>query len=99
MARKRERTFAAFGAILFLLTSSALTVAVVVSLLQSKSSNTNASTNQNNSSNMTKLQGTKLANFTPIASIPSLQAIDLKPGNGAAVKPGANVTVDYTGAV
>lgn len=39
MARKRERAFAAFGAVLFLVTSSAMTIAVVFTLVnQSKQS-------------------------------------------------------------
>lgn len=45
------------------------------------------------------LQGTKLDNFTPVASIPTLQEQDLVPGTGATVQPGATVSVDYTGAV
>jgi len=102
VARKRDRTFAAFGAILFLITSSALTIGVIVALIQqshaSKTQNTN--TNPNSTSNQqAKLQGTKLQNFTPIANIPSLQVQDIKPGTGATVKPGANVTVNYTGAI
>jgi FKBP-type peptidyl-prolyl cis-trans isomerase len=46
-----------------------------------------------------KLQGTQLANFTPVASVPQLQQIDTTPGTGATVKAGDTVTVDYTGAV
>jgi FKBP-type peptidyl-prolyl cis-trans isomerase len=49
--------------------------------------------------NVTQLQGTKLADFTPVASISQLQSVDNAPGNGDAVKPGDTVTVDYTGAV
>lgn len=45
------------------------------------------------------LQGTKLASFTPVAQVSKLQEIDVKPGNGAVVQPGATVTVDYTGAI
>jgi FKBP-type peptidyl-prolyl cis-trans isomerase len=109
MARKRERAFAAFGAILFLVTSSALTIAVVVSVIQQHNQSNSASSTSNSSStnqnqgktvdNSTKLQGTKLANFTPVASISQLQEIDTTPGTGATVQPGATVTVDYTGAV
>lgn len=99
MANKRQRAFAGFGAILFLVTSSALTIAVIWSLLQQNNSSSNNSNNQNQSQNMTKLQGTKLANFTPIATIPALQEVDTKEGTGATVKPGDKVTVDYTGAV
>ncbi len=115
MARKRERAFAAFGAILFLVTSSALTIGVIYGLVQqhdqkpgdgasstaSSSSTTNSSSSQGSKSvdNSAKLQGTKLANFTPVSKISSLQEIDTTPGTGAAVQPGATVTVDYTGAV
>jgi len=45
------------------------------------------------------LQGTQLANFTPVEHIDSLQIEDVTPGTGEEVQPGATVTVDYTGAV
>lgn len=102
MARKRDRTFAAFGAVLFLLTSSALTIAVVVTALQSKNNGAQGANTTNQAKDKTvqnKLQGTKLADFTPTSSIPQLQAVDTTPGTGQAVKPGDTVTVDYTGAV
>jgi len=103
MARKRERLFAGFGAILFLLTSSALTIIVIVSLIQQSKSNNPAANSTNStgstSTNVNKLQGTKLANFTPVASIPKLEEIDTTVGTGATVQPGDSVTVDYTGAV
>ncbi|HZL08273.1 MAG TPA: FKBP-type peptidyl-prolyl cis-trans isomerase [Candidatus Dormibacteraeota bacterium] len=113
MARKRERAFAAFGAILFLITSSALTIGVVVSLIQqhnqkpasnaastaSSSSTTKQSQGNKTVDNSKKLQGTQLANFTPVPSISQLQEIDTTPGTGDTVKSGATVTVDYTGAV
>lgn len=61
----------------------------------------NQQTNQQRTpvDNQPKLQGTKLANFTPVASIPQLQEVDTTPGTGPAVQPGQTVTVDYTGAV
>lgn len=40
-----------------------------------------------------------MQNFTPIASVDKLQAIDLRTGNGTTVRPGDTVTVIYTGAV
>lgn len=61
--------------------------------------NNKAAKQETSVNNKPTLQGTKLANFTPLASISRLQAIDTKPGAGATVQPGANVTVDYTGAV
>jgi FKBP-type peptidyl-prolyl cis-trans isomerase len=52
-----------------------------------------------NMSSTNKLQGTKLANFTPVSSVSQLEAADTSPGTGAIVKAGDTVTVDYTGAV
>ncbi len=103
MARKRERAFALFGAGLFLLTSSALTIATVYTIYQQhqQTKATNAATNQSKTTekNVTKLQGTQLSSFTPISSIPKLETIDTTVGNGDEVKSNATVTVDYTGAV
>jgi FKBP-type peptidyl-prolyl cis-trans isomerase len=106
MARKRERAFALFGAILFLVTSSALTIAVIYSVVQSHNktqsngaASTPATTTGAKVDNSKKLQDTQLTGFTPVASIPALDKIDTTPGTGDEVKPGATVTVDYTGAV
>jgi FKBP-type peptidyl-prolyl cis-trans isomerase FkpA len=110
MARKRDRAFAGFFAGLFLLTSSALTIGVIYQLVQNsktKSSDGAASTPAAATTkpkgaqvnNTTKLQGTKLANFTPLPSITQLQASDTTPGTGDVVKASDSVTVDYTGAV
>jgi FKBP-type peptidyl-prolyl cis-trans isomerase FkpA len=103
MTRKRDRAFAGFGAALFLLTSSALTIAVIVSLVQQHSSPSGSATSSSGSSTSSsssqKLAGTKLANFTPITSVPTLQTTDLVPGTGATVQTGDTITVDYTGAV
>jgi len=45
------------------------------------------------------LEGTKLANFTPIASVDELGIEDLKPGEGDIVPEGATITAHYTGAL
>jgi FKBP-type peptidyl-prolyl cis-trans isomerase len=104
MAAKRDRIFAGFGAALFLLTSSALTIIVIVTLVEQNKQSSSASTPSQSSTSkedksVTKLEGTKLENFTPVASVSQLQEIDLTPGTGETVKPGATITVDYTGAV
>jgi FKBP-type peptidyl-prolyl cis-trans isomerase len=101
MARKRDRAFAAFGAALFLLTSSALTIAVVISLVNQHKASTKSSsaTTPKEAKVENQLQGTKLADFTPTSSVPELQKIDTTPGTGDEVKAGQTVTVDYTGAV
>ena len=49
--------------------------------------------------NSQKLEGTKLANFTPMPIVPELQIIDLKVGEGAEVPQGATITAHYTGAL
>jgi FKBP-type peptidyl-prolyl cis-trans isomerase len=104
MARKRDRAFAAFGAALFLLTSSALTIAVVYQLQQDSKNNKqtkdrSTSKQEAKLDNTGKLQGKALADFTPTPSIAELQEIDTTPGTGAEVKAGDKITVDYTGAV
>lgn len=103
MARKRDRIFAGFFAGLFLLSSCALTGAVIYQMIQDrKKPDLGAATQNtqvNKEKNVTKLQGSPLAGFTPVASISSLEKIDTTPGTGAEVKAGDTVTVDYTGAV
>lgn len=98
--RKRDRFFALFGAILFLVTSSALTVAVVLTMINDhKNSTDTTDSTTSNSKETNKLQGTQLANFTPVSDVPKLQITDTKVGTGSEVKAGDTVTVDYTGAV
>lgn len=45
------------------------------------------------------LQGKQLEGFTPVTEVSELQKIDTVAGDGAEVKAGDTVTVDYTGAV
>jgi len=101
MTKKRDRFFALFGAILFLVTASALTIAVIWNGVSNNGSNNTDTTNA--AANAPKkngtLQGTKLADFTPVSSIPTLQSQDTTVGTGDTVKAGDTVTVDYTGAV
>ncbi len=48
---------------------------------------------------MTKYEGTKLADFSPITKVKELEIIDIIEGNGAEVQPGATITAHYTGAL
>jgi FKBP-type peptidyl-prolyl cis-trans isomerase len=96
MARKRDRIFALAGAILFLTSSLGLSAAVIWGMVQD---NHNKSATAQTADQRNKLAGTKLQNFTPVAQVGELQTIDTKPGDGAEVKAGDSVTVDYTGAV
>ncbi len=100
----RSRAFALTGAILFLVTGSALTIAVLVSIYQQNHQNasltsSNTSTNNSKTSSTSKLQGTKLSNFTPENNITKLSYVDTTPGTGAAATANSKVTVVYTGAV
>ena len=95
---KRDRFFAGFFALLFIASSSALTIAVIVSNT-GRDSNNSASADANSKKGDKMLAGTQLKDFTPVASIPELQKLDTTPGTGAEVQPGDTVTVDYTGAV
>ncbi len=105
MARKRERAFALFGAILFLITSSALTIAIIYSATQNKkpsdgaTSTPPASKSEAKVDNTGKLTGTKLAGFTPGVSTSELKTEDTKPGTGELVHPGDTVTANYVGAL
>ncbi|MDB5177111.1 MAG: peptidyl-prolyl cis-trans isomerase [Candidatus Saccharibacteria bacterium] len=49
--------------------------------------------------NSQKYEGTKLADFTPMDSVPELQIIDVFPGTGDEVPEGATITAHYTGAL
>jgi FKBP-type peptidyl-prolyl cis-trans isomerase len=46
---------------------------------------------------MTKYEGTKLTDSSPVAKVESLQIIDIS--EGTAVQPGATITAHYTGAL
>ena len=49
--------------------------------------------------NTDKLEGTKLANFTPVPKVAELQVTDTVEGTGEAVPEGATITAHYTGAL
>lgn len=98
-----QRIFAGFGALLFLVTASALTISVLWEAATKKDDTTTSSqtTNEVDTPKIVegKLAGTQLKDFAPIAKTAELQKIDSKVGEDAEVKPGDTVTVDYTGAV
>lgn len=99
-----------FMAALFLITAVAFTaVAIwqssteedpsdVASLQEQLNQQLQVENNQPTGENM--LEGTKLADFTPVTTpITELQIIDLEEGTGEVVKEGASVTAHYTGAL
>lgn len=102
--KRSHRIFALTMAILFLVTASALTIAVILQMIDqhnqnSSSASQSAQQNAAQSAQQNKLQGTKLAGFTPVSDVPQLKVTDIKVGSGAAAKAGDTVNVDYTGAV
>ncbi len=100
MATKGQRIFAGFFAALFLITSSALAITVIFTAITQNKKPADDKTSQTPPQTLkNKLQGTQLADFTPVATVGQLQQTDLKSGTGATVKPGATITADYTGAV
>ncbi len=103
MSGKGGRFFAGFFAVLFLVTSSAFAIVVIISTV-AQNKNSNSSSNQSQTQQQPtppkdKLAGTKLSGFTPVAKVGKLEEIDLKAGTGATVQAGDTITADYTGAV
>lgn len=97
--KTHQRVFLFVTAMLFLATAIAGSVLVVWQISQENKASKITANTTNNTSKEGKLEGTKLADFTPVAKIDSLQKIDSKPGTGEEVKAGATVTAHYTGAV
>ncbi len=101
------RFFAGFGATLFLVTSSALTIAVILSLSSSNSNNSKVSSTLSTTANSSSCpsgygvsDGSILQGYTPQTKpIPHLEIGDLQKGTGATVPSGATVVACYVGAL
>ena len=78
MTKKRDRFFAAFGALLFLVTASFLTIAVIWSSISSKNSNkANTSDSSNTSSTDSSNSSTNTSSSSQKASTTKLQGTQL----------------------
>jgi FKBP-type peptidyl-prolyl cis-trans isomerase len=107
MASKRDRVFILVIVGAFVIATVGTSVALIWSIISEKKNGntpeqvqTDAATNtttENNNSNA--LKGKQMQNFTPVDAVGELQVIDLQEGSGETVPAGANVTVDYTGAI
>ncbi len=97
MVRRRDRIIALVIAIAFFVTSFAVSIVFILEMVKGNKGAT--AVNPSDNSQQQLLKGTKLAGFTPVATVDSLQKIDTKEGTGKEVKPGDTVTVDYTGAL
>lgn len=102
---KRERFIALFFAVLFIGSTLAFTVVIIIDNLSrsddSLADTTSLNEQQTQSTETTEgsLEGTQLENFTPVTEVTELQSTDTTVGEGQEVQPGETVTVDYTGAV
>lgn len=96
----RDRVFAASGAILFFVTTIALTVVVIVQMVQDSKAK-DAEVKSSQTTNANKPEGKKLEGFTPVTeSVKEVQVTDLKVGEGKEVTAVENsVTAHYTGAL
>lgn len=99
MTTKRDRFFALTMALLFLVTASALTIAVIYTAVSDSRKNKNTAAPNTSTAKKNSLAGTQLKGFTPVATVTELQRIDTKPGTGKEAKATDTVTVDYTGAI
>ena len=102
MARRRDQIFAGFGAALFLITSSALTVIVIYTLVQQNNDKKATSKAPSTIAANTKSTqaGEKMQNFTPTSTPQAkLEILDTTVGTGAMVKSGDTITADYVGAL
>ena len=92
--RKRDRFFARFGAILFLVTSSALTIAVIWSAVHGKSDAAQVACAQTS----VAAQNAALPDvYKPPAAVTTLQKTDLTTGSGKTAKSGDCLVVQYYG--
>lgn len=108
MAKTHERVFALVGALLFLGTTVAITVVVILQARQQNqaekaSQSVSDPSQQANATNKQpkegELKGTKLAGFAPDDKpADKLQTTDIKEGSGTAVKATDTITAHYTGA-
>ncbi len=97
------RIFILVIVVTFFVSSFALSAMVIWEQFVKKDDTSKATTTaQSSDENKPKegaLQGTKLADFTPVEKVDALQIIDLKEGDGETVAAGATVTAHYTGAL
>jgi peptidylprolyl isomerase len=100
MTKKRDRFFAAFGALLFLVTASALTIAVIVNGVSNHNNPSTDKTSQTcTATSVTAAAESAPEVYKPTGVVKSLEKTDLQPGTGASVKSGDCLQVKYSGVV
>ena len=100
MASKKERVFALTFALLFLFTSVGASAFVIWSASHNKDQTPAQTAQDQINQKENKLEGTKLANFTPVDKVDTVQSTDIKVGTGVEVKDLTTaLTFHYTGAL
>lgn len=104
MAGRIQRTVTLVVAFIFLITSIAGTGLIIYQIVnedkeQPVSSETTDTATEQQPPKEGALEGTKLANFTPVGTVSKLEIIDIEEGTGAVVKATDTVTAHYTGAL
>lgn len=105
-SRMGHRVAAVVLAVLFLVTSLGFSGLVIWEMHQENRRNQqNGTTDTSNISEAKQeseegmLEGTQLADFTPVTGVNEVQVIDITEGTGDAVKIGDTITAHYTGAL
>lgn len=97
---KLQRAMWMFLTILFIFTGVGLGVwAFWVNTHPSKPDTSSQTQTANQNNNQPKLAGTKLAGFTPVSKVDSLQKTDTQVGTGKEATASSTVVANYTGAV
>jgi FKBP-type peptidyl-prolyl cis-trans isomerase len=101
MATVPQRIFAASGAILFFLTSIALSVVVIFTVVQDNKTKNNTNTTAKTSCDISTPVASNIMTapevYKPTDKVDSLQTTDLEPGNGQAAKNGDCLVMKYQG--
>ena len=93
-----QRVFAFTMAAVFLFSAVAFSAFVIYDMRQTRKNNDTQQSDAAQASSRPSA-GKPLENFTPVESVAQLETTDTKAGEGAEVKAGDTVTVDYVGAV
>lgn len=99
MARKRERAFALFAALLFLSSSLGVSGLVIYEIIQQQKAEKSSTADIQSSESKNSSKGKQLANFTPVSDVKELKIEDTKEGSGEPVQEGNTVIAHYTGAL
>ena len=103
MTKVRDRVFAGFGALLFLVTASALTIAVIINAVDTHDSSkteAQAASQAASCSSSASIAAPTLAApdvYKPEGQVKALDKTDLEAGTGATLKSGDCVQVKYYG--